>query len=120
MTMTPEELAAVDQAIVKYLARTGLGNAEHFAELRMDGIQWATGHKYEDEFLRERLDHLVQIKRIAPATYTFLGKEYVGYTCLSDRWWNPKLNITPDDEKFLQSLHVEPPPTGTKDDENTD
>ncbi|MGB7024150.1 MAG: hypothetical protein WBD73_10155 [Candidatus Acidiferrales bacterium] len=119
MKITQEELAAVDQAIVKYLAKMGLGNAEHFAELRMDGIQWATGFKYEDEFLRERLGYLVQIRRITPATYTFFDKECVGYTCLSDRWWNPKLNITPDDKKFLQSLQIEPPPTGTKDDENT-
>jgi len=117
--MTPEELAAVDQAIMKYLAKMGQKNAEHFAELRMDGIQWATGYKYEDEFLRERLDHLVQIKRITPAKCTFFGKEYVGYTCLSDRWWNPKLNITPDDKQFLRALHIEPPPTGRKDDEST-
>lgn len=109
--MKPEELAPIDQAILKYLTKMGLKNAEHFAELRMDGIQWATGYKCNDEFLYERLDHLIQIKRISPATRTVSGKDCVGFICPSDRWWNPKLNLSSEDETFLRALHIEPPPT---------
>lgn len=109
-------LQSIDRKITNYLAAIAGRHPHRFCAPRMDSIRFCAAWGMPDEFIEERLAHLVADGRIDQATDEVNGEMVDGFRVLPNRLFkqaqetvaSDKLNLTPGDREFLRDCGISP------------
>lgn len=110
-------IQSIDRKIVNYLAAIAGKHPRRFCAPRVENIRFCAAWAMSDEFIRERLAHLVAVGRIDRATDELDGETAEGFRVLPNRLFARKddatdagiLHLTPLDIRFLAEAGIAVP-----------
>ena len=108
------KLQSIDRKITNYLSAIAGRHPRRFCSPRIESIRFCAAWAMPDDFIRERLAHLVAIGRIDRATEVVGGVEVEGFRVLPNRIFDraqrapisDELELTPADCEFFRACGI--------------
>lgn len=104
------KIESIDRKITNYLAAIAGKHPRRFCAPRIENIRFCAAWAMPDDFIRERLAHLVAVGRIDLATDELNGEVVSGFRVLPNRLFkqaqetvaSDELDLTTEDHEFLR------------------
>jgi hypothetical protein len=111
LQISEQNLETIDRKITAYLASLAGKNEFRFCAPKIESIRFAAAWAMPDEFVEQRLAHLVDVGRITRATVEIKGNAVDGFIVLPNRLYKSRpasseLELTVEDAEFLRAVGV--------------
>jgi hypothetical protein len=110
--LADEDFAIMDRRIINHLVMWACRKPGRFIAPTVSQMRYAAWSN-NDELIRERLERLVAIGRIAPATRMVNGQQVYGFVVLPRRLWElerrrpeERARLTTGDAEFLRACGI--------------